>query len=203
MKITIIDYGVGNIASLRNAFSALNIPVEVTLQKAAIQQAEKLILPGVGAFAPAIQRLKEKQFDKLIIEKANQGTPILGICLGMQLLFSTSYEQGEWPGLNLIPGTVHRFEKIKKIPHMGWNQIKKTPRASLFEHTSAANYFYFVHSYFCKPDNEDHTAATCEYGNAFCAAVQFNNICGVQFHPEKSQNDGLQVLRNFAERTVQ
>lgn len=198
-KITILDYGVGNIASLRNAFAALKIPVELTANHKLIEQAAKLILPGVGAFAPAMIKLKEKKLDKLIISKANEGTPLLGICLGMQLLFTRSFEQGEWQGLDLISGSVEKFEKVDKIPHMGWNLLKNTNNFFLLKNLQPEPYFYFVHSYFCTPENKDQSIGECEYGGPFCAAVQKENIFGVQFHPEKSQKDGLQILMNFAE----
>lgn len=195
--ITIIDYGVGNITSLRNAFGALNVSVTVTQDRQAIAAAEKLVLPGVGAFAPAMQRLRDSCLDQIILEKTRQQTPLLGICLGMQLLFTTSSEQGQWPGLNLIPGQVRRFENVNKIPQIGWNQVETRPVA-LFSGICSRPYFYFVHSYYCVPEDEVHCIATCDYGNSFCAAVQKDNIWGVQFHPEKSQADGLKLLHSFA-----
>ncbi len=140
-KIAIIDYGAGNIASLKNAFSAIKIDAMVTSQIEEIKEAEKLVLPGVGAFAPAIQKLREKNLDKIIIDRARQSVPILGICLGMQLLFSVSYEGGKWPGLDLVPGVVLRFKNVSKIPHMGWNQIE-TQKSALFEKVGRNAYFY-------------------------------------------------------------
>lgn len=197
MMITIIDYGVGNITSLRNAFAALEVPVTVSQDRREIAAAEKLVLPGVGAFAPAMQRLRELSLDQIILEKSRQHTPLLGICLGMQLLFTTGYEQGQWPGLNLISGQVRRFENVDKIPHMGWNQVQAHPVA-LFSAIRPMPYFYFVHSYYCVPEDAANCIATCDYGTPFCAAVQKDKIWGVQFHPEKSQVDGLKLLQSFA-----
>jgi len=197
-KITIFDYGVGNLASLRNAFATLGIPVVVTSEIKEIQQSEKLILPGVGAFAPALQKLKQTGMYEIILDKTAQGTPILGICLGMQLFFTKSYEQGEWQGFNFFSGSVQRFSGIDKIPHMGWNTVTIVKQNTLFAEVQPEPYFYFVHSFFCAPEHPNDISATCNYGLPFCAAVHHENIWGVQFHPEKSQKDGLQLLHNFA-----
>jgi len=198
-RVTIIDYGVGNLASIRNAFDALEIPVQITSVPKEIESAEKLLLPGVGAFAPAMQQLIDLKLTKVIIEKARQKTPLLGICLGMQLLFTTSYENGEHKGLNLIPGEVVRFDGVEKIPHMGWNSIEVADQSNaLVQGIPSKNYFYFVHSYYCVPNDQKDVVATCHYGSPFVASVNRDNIWGVQFHPEKSQKPGLQLLSNFA-----
>jgi len=198
--VTIINYGVGNLASLQNACKYLEIPHRVTAEPEQIENAGKLLLPGVGAFRPAMQRLEETGLQEIILAKSTNGTPILGICLGMQLLFSTSYEGGTWAGLNLIPGEVKRFEGVQKIPHMGWNRLYEIRSAPLTEELPDDPYVYFVHSYYCLPEDLADALALCEYGQAFCAAVHRGNIWGTQFHPEKSQDVGLVILRNFAEK---
>lgn len=198
-KITVIDYGAGNLRSLENAIKYLQVPVEITSDIHVIQNAEKLILPGVGAFAPAMARLKENGIDAVLKDNVNSGIPLLGICLGMQLLFTTSYEQGQWAGLNLIPGTVDKFQGVKKIPHMGWNELIDIREDSVTRDLPDSPFVYFVHSFYCTPEKEDHILASCEYGERFAAAVHRDNIWGMQFHPEKSQNVGLKILQNFAE----
>lgn len=197
-QITIIDYGVGNLASLENAFRYLRVPVLVTSEKRRIADAKKLLLPGVGAFAPAMEKLREMSITDLIKEKVDQGTPLLGICLGMQLLFTKSYEQGEWDGLNLIPGEVVRFQGERKIPHMGWNRLEFQGTDRIIQGLPEEAYVYFVHSYYCIPETREMTIATCSYGERFAAAVRNHNVRGLQFHPEKSQDIGLGMLRNFA-----
>ncbi len=199
-RITIIDYGVGNLASLENAFRYLDVPVEVTADRENIAEAEKLLLPGVGAFAPAMEKLREMEMGSLIRDKVGGGTPLLGICLGMQLLFTKSYEQGEWDGLDLVPGRVVRFQGEKKIPHMGWNRLDFEETDTLLQGLPEEAYVYFVHSYYCIPEQPEMTIATCAYGERFAAAVRHGNVWGLQFHPEKSQDVGLAMLRNFAER---
>lgn len=199
-KITIIDYGVGNLASLRNAFRFLNIPHNITADPDTIEMAEKLVLPGVGAFAAAMQRLEETNLKPVILEKVSQGTPLLGICLGMQVLFSKSYEGGEWAGLGLIPGEVKRFQGVRKIPHMGWNNLYDIRETPLTKALPAEPFMYFVHSYYCMPKDAGDILARCRYGQEFCAAVHRGNVWGVQFHPEKSQDVGLQILQNFSDQ---
>jgi len=197
-RITIIDYGAGNLASLRNAFEFLDIPVEITSEIDHIRSADKLLLPGVGAFAPAIRRLEERGIASTIQQKVYEGTPLLGICLGMQLLFTTSYEQGEWSGLDLIPGEVTKFTGGKKVPHMGWNKLDIRKPDGILKGIAEPAFVYFVHSYYCVPSEPEVITATSEYGTSFCATVRKDNIWGAQFHPEKSQDVGLQILKNFA-----
>lgn len=199
-SITIIDYGAGNLRSLENALKFLKVPVGITSNVETIKKAEKLILPGVGAFAPAMARLREAGIEEILKEKVKAGNPLLGICLGMQLLFSTSYEQGQWTGFDFIPGKVVRFEGVQKIPHMGWNKLLNPKEDVLMENLVESPYVYFVHSYYCIPDGTDTTLAHCEYGQTFSAAVRKDNVWGMQFHPEKSQDIGLQILKNFAEK---
>lgn len=198
-KITIIDYGVGNLASLQNACKYLEIPHQVTAEQSEIHNAEKLILPGVGAFRPAMERLETTGLKAPLLDKIEQGTPLLGICLGMQLLFTTSYEGGTWTGLDVIPGEVKRFEGVHKIPHMGWNSLYDVRQEALTSGLPDDPYVYFVHSYYCMPSESQDVLARCKYGQEFCAAVHRVNVWGVQFHPEKSQEPGLQILQNFAE----
>lgn len=198
-QVTIIDYGAGNLASLRNAFEFLDISVNVTSEIEHIESAEKLVLPGVGAFAPAIQRLEETGISDAIHRKVDEGVPFLGICLGMQLLFTTSYEQGKWAGLDLIPGEVVKFTGVKKVPHMGWNNLEIIKSDGMLRDVREPAYVYFVHSYHCVPAEQNVITATSEYGVDFCATVRKANIWGAQFHPEKSQDVGLQMLRNFTD----
>lgn len=196
-EIIIIDYGTGNIASLKNSFAFLGIPVKVSSDRQKIAKAEKLVLPGVGAFKPAREKLREQGLDELVSDKVQQGTPLLGICLGMQLLFSRSLEFGECRGLDLIPGTVEAITGVKKIPHMGWNQLHITRSDPVLKEIADNSYFYFVHSFICKPENAGLVTAKCWYGEDFCAVIRKNNILGTQFHPEKSGWMGLKILENF------
>jgi len=196
-KIIIIDYGTGNIASLKNSFAFLGIPAVASSDPTVIRNASKLILPGVGAFKPAIEELRKNKLDELLTIKAGQGTPLLGICLGMQLLFTRSNEFGECPGLDLIPGKVEAMTGVRKIPHMGWNQLEIIKPDAVFNNIPDQSYFYFVHSFICKPDDPETVTAQCRYGQEFCAAVRKENIVGMQFHPEKSGSVGLRVLKDF------
>ncbi|MFO7891509.1 MAG: imidazole glycerol phosphate synthase subunit HisH [bacterium] len=197
-ELVIIDYGTGNIASLKNSFAFLGIPVNVSSDRKVIRNAAKLVLPGVGAFKPARRKLGKQGLDELVSEKVRQGTPLLGICLGMQLLFTRSNEFGNCSGLNLIPGTVEAITGVRKIPHMGWNQLHFTKFDPVFKEIPEQSYFYFVHSFICKPDDLESVTAQCRYGRNFCAVVRKENIIGMQFHPEKSGGIGLRVLRNFS-----
>ena len=196
-KIAIVDYGLGNIASIKNAFLYHGVDPVVTSSPFQIKSADKLILPGVGAFQPAITRLKKTGLYDAIVEKVTEGTFILGICLGMQLLFTVSYENGVHNGFNFIEGEVVRFQNVSKIPHMGWNSVEIVGKSRLFEGIRDGEFFYFVHSYYCKPEKNEDIAAISEYGGSFCAAVKKGNVFGVQFHPEKSHCPGLKVLENF------
>jgi len=196
-KVVIIDYGTGNIASLKNSFAFLGIPAAASSDRAVIQNASKLILPGVGAFKPAREKLRQQGLDDVITTKAGEGTLLLGICLGMQLFFTRSNEFGDCPGLNLIPGTVEAITGVKKIPHMGWNQTEIIRPDPVFHNIPDQSYFYFVHSFVCRQDDPETEVAQCRYGQNFCAAVRKENIIGMQFHPEKSGSVGLRVLKNF------
>ncbi|MDR0985230.1 MAG: imidazole glycerol phosphate synthase subunit HisH [Endomicrobium sp.] len=204
-KIAIIDYGFGNIRSVVNALNycataeavVINSPVEMSRFNGAI-------LPGVGAFGPAMHFLKKKGFDEAIYNYVNTGKLIYGICLGFQLFFEKSYENGIHDGLRLIPGEVKKFEKKNKnmkIPHMGWNNIKIFQNNSytkkMFKSITNNESFYFVHSYYVMPINLLQTSSFCEFGVKFCSSITYKNIWGSQFHPEKSGEKGLVILKNF------
>ena len=200
--IVIIDYGVGNLFSLKSTFSALGVQAEVSSDKNDLRTADRIILPGVGAFADAANKLRDSGMADAVIAEAKKGKPLLGICLGMQLLFDKSYEYGEHAGLGLIPGAVRpiadRIEQGLKIPHMGWNGLQITQKTPLFRFINNGDHVYFVHSYFADtPDND--VIATADYGGTLTAAVQNGNVYGCQFHPEKSGAVGLNILRAFCE----
>lgn len=194
--IAIVDYGMGNLRSVQKAFEYLGYDAAITDQSKALENASHIVLPGVGAFRDAIAALKAKDLDGMIKKEVSEGKPFLGICLGMQMLFDRSSEDGEYEGLGLIGGEVVRFDTYLKIPHIGWNTLYYNKRTALFDGIDD-NYFYFVHSYHAaKVANED-VETTCVYGYEFVASVNRDNIWGVQFHPEKSGDTGLKVLKNF------
>ncbi len=197
--ITVIDYGVGNLKSLRNALKYLSTPYAISSNPDEVARAEKLILPGVGAFGFAMQCMNEHGLAETVVECARAGTPILGICLGMQLLFTRSEEGGGCKGLDLVPGTVRRFTGALKVPHMGWNEVVQCGDAKLLANSPDSQFAYFVHSYYCVPDDPEAVAGITDYGVEFCSVVQQKNVLGAQFHPEKSQEFGLNLLKNFAE----
>ncbi len=200
--IAIIDYGVGNLYSLKSSLNKLKIENMVTSDINEILKADKLILPGVGAFSDAIALLKEKGLDKVIIDEAKKGKPILGICLGMQLLFEKSFEYGEYDGLKLIKGEIVPIssvvDKKYKIPHIGWNELHFSEESPIFKYLKKGDCVYFVHSYFGTNCVES-VIATTEYGAELTAAVQNENVFGCQFHPEKSGDVGLSILKAFNE----
>ena len=200
--IAIVDYGVGNLFSLKSSLAAIGAEVVVTKDAALLRSAHKLILPGVGAFEDAARKLRECGLDTVIKEEAARGKPILGICLGMQLLFEKSYEFGEHRGLGLIPGSVVPMAGFipdqLKIPHIGWNALRMKKSSPLFRYITEGDCVYFVHSYFAAHCDE-YVIADTEYGQWLTAAVQNSNVFGCQFHPEKSGSVGLNILRAFAE----
>lgn len=203
--IAIIDYGVGNLFSLKSSFAAIGAETVVTGDPETIRRAGKLILPGVGAFGDAAALLRRNGLDKLVCEEAESGKPLLGICLGMQLLFDYSLEYGRHQGLELIPGSVRPIAEYVpegyKIPHIGWNALHfpaGKPVSPLFRYIREGDCVYFVHS-FCGAECVESVTATAEYGAALTAAVARDNVCGVQFHPEKSGDVGLNILRAFCE----
>ena len=200
--IVIVDYGVGNLFSLCSSFKAIGAEVAVTSDPDVIRSADKIILPGVGAFGDAIRKLNDTGLDKIITEETKKGKKLMGICLGMQLLFEKSYEYGEHEGLSLLRGNVVPMEnKIPgelKIPHIGWNGLHFCKNHPLFKYIKEEDHVYFVHSYYAE-DCEDSLLATAEYGRELTAAVVKDNVAGMQFHPEKSGNVGLNILRAFCE----
>ncbi len=195
--IAIIDYGMGNLLSVSKALESVVSDVEVTSDPKVALTAQGLVLPGVGAFADCMQNLKSLQLDNVIRKFIESKRPYLGICLGLQILFSHSEEGGLSPGLGIIEGRVKRLPASVKVPHMGWNQISKKKPAPLFEGIADQSNFYFVHSYYVEPDDKDVVATTTDYGISFTSSVWRENIYGVQFHPEKSSQLGLHVLHDF------
>ena len=200
--IAIIDYGVGNLFSLTSSFKKIGIDVVATADKEVIKSAEKLILPGVGAFADAVKKLRDSGLDKVIIDEAKKGKKIMGICLGMQLLFEKSYEYGEHDGLGLLKGKVvpmeNRIPANLKIPHIGWNALEFKRDGDIFRYINNGDFVYFVHSFYAD-ECDDSVIATSEYGSEITAAVQKENVYGCQFHPEKSGSVGLNILKAFCE----
>ena len=196
--IAIIDYGMGNLRSVQKAFESLGFEARITDDAETILAADHVVLPGVGAFHDAMARLTETGLDSVVKTAAARGTPLLGICLGMQLMFEHSEENGFWDGLGLFPGTVTRFPAMGlKVPHMGWNQLK-TRDCVLFDKGDDPC-VYFVHSYCMADISDEWTAATCDYGMPFTAVISRGNVMATQFHPEKSGDAGLKMLRRFAE----
>jgi len=199
--IAIIDYQMGNLRSVQKGFERVGHEAMVTSDPAVIATASKLVLPGVGAFADAIAELKRRDLVTSIREAIGSGKPFLGICLGLQLLFDCSYEDGEHEGLGILPGEVRRFEVPReyKVPHMGWNQVRYNRSSPIFAGIEDQTHFYFVHSYFVVPQNKQIVAGETAYPDPFCAMIWRDNLFATQFHPEKSQSAGLRVLQNFAD----
>ncbi len=203
--IAIIDYGVGNLYSLKSSFDFLGIPTLVTQKEEEILNCEKIILPGVGAFCDAAESLKNCGMDRVVKEEAARGKPMMGICLGMQMLFDKSFEYGEYEGLGLISGNVRPIADVipknLKIPHIGWNALhfpKEKEKSPIFKYVNEGDCVYFVHSFYAA-DCEKDVIATSEYGAELTAAVGKGNIYGCQFHPEKSGEVGLKILKAFSE----
>jgi glutamine amidotransferase len=198
--IKIVDYGMGNLRSVQKAFEKLGAQAEICANPSELTGAEKLVLPGVGAFRDAIHELRRTGLDKPVRDHIAAGRPFLGICLGLQLLFDVSYEDGQWEGLGVIRGKVVRFEDQPdlKIPHMGWNTLEIAGSHRLFEGIADGSSVYFVHSYYVVPEDDSLIAARSEHGTLFAAAVARENLFATQFHPEKSQAVGLKLLSNFA-----
>lgn len=204
--IAIIDYGMGNLRSVQKGFERVGCEAVVTADPRVVLEADKIVLPGVGAFPDCMRNLEQGGFIEPLLKVIREGRPFLGICLGLQLLFTESEEFGVHQGLNVIPGRVVRFpERMTaggedlKVPHMGWNQLAMTRRPPTFNGIEEGANFYFVHSFYVVPEDESVVATTTTYGVEFCSSVWKDNIVATQFHPEKSQEKGLQILKNFGE----
>jgi glutamine amidotransferase len=209
--VTIIDYGIGNLRSIEKAFQAVGAEVRRTDDAGAIRDAERVVLPGVGAFGACMGEIRSRDLVTPIHDVIDAGTPFLGVCIGMQLLFETSSERGAHEGLGVLPGDVVHFHEAHEqdftgadgealtVPHMGWNGLAPTRDHPLLDAIDDGAHVYFVHSYHVRPERDDDVLATATYGHAFPAMVQRNNVMGVQFHPEKSQYHGLKLLSNFAQ----
>ena len=195
-NVTVVDYRTSNLLSITKAMQKVGANVKLTNEPEEIAGADKLVLPGVGAFGAAIRNMDSLGIKQAIVEFGKSGKSMIGICLGMQLLFSVSFELGINDGLNLIPGDVVAFDSSMKVPHMGWNKVEFTKPSRLFRDLEGGQYAYFVHSYYAKPDDK-YIAGVTEYGVRFPAIVENGNVFGIQFHPEKSQSLGLTLLENF------
>ncbi len=202
--IAVVDYGMGNLRSVQKALQHVGGDAHIVSKPGELAGAQKVVLPGVGAFADAIDRLRATQLDAAVIDAVRNGLPFLAICLGFQLLFDVSYEDGQYTGLGIFPGKVVRFDfppaltgQNLKIPHMGWNRLQCRQDCPLFEGIENGSYVYFVHSYHVVSINDGIIAASTEYGYAFPSAVWAGNVYATQFHPEKSQAVGLKMLSNF------
>ncbi|MCX7963750.1 MAG: imidazole glycerol phosphate synthase subunit HisH [Candidatus Sumerlaea chitinivorans] len=197
--ISIVDYGMGNLRSVAKAFEKIGAKVELIETSDDVRRAHTLVVPGVGAFGDAMAGLEQRKLTGAIREHVEAGKPLLGICLGLQILFELSEESPSVPGLGILRGEVRRFVSHElKIPQMGWNKIEVNPQSRLLRGLGDNPYVYFVHSYYVAPIDQEVIAATTDYGIRFVSAIERGNLFGVQFHPEKSQQVGLQILRNFA-----
>jgi glutamine amidotransferase len=198
--LAIIDYGVGNLRSVERAFAATGNQATITGDASVLRQTKGLVLPGVGAFAACMKALSSRGFDELVRERVADGIPLLGICVGMQLLFETSEEFGNAAGLGLIRGRVRRLPAEELVPQVGWNQIRKRNFHPILSGIEDDAFVYFVHSYYCEVDDQTLVAGETDYGISYPSVIGRGDLCGVQFHPEKSQAVGLQMLANFAHR---
>lgn len=200
MDIAIVDYGVGNLRSAQKAIEHGGHEAVITGDADVLRAAPRIILPGVGAFGAAIQNLRATGLDAVVLEAARSGKPVLGICLGMQLLLSKAYELGIWDGLGLVPGDVVKFDNSAlKIPQIGWNTVEPTGTSPLLNGIEDGMMFYFVHSFYCRPDDVAAVGGMTEFGGPYCSVISAGNVHGAQFHPEKSGKAGLRFLKNFAE----
>jgi glutamine amidotransferase len=200
-KIVIVDYGMANLRSVQKAFEKVGRAADISGDPNRVAEADKLVLPGVGAFRDAVARLRETGLDQPILSHLRSGKKFFGICLGLELLFTTSYEDGVYPGLDFFPGEVVRFPDVPglKVPHMGWNHLRVRRPAAPLDGLPPGAAVYFVHSYYAAPRDESLVAAEADYPTPFAAAVARDNVFATQFHPEKSQRVGLEMLRRFAE----
>ena len=202
--VAVIDYGMGNLRSVQKGLEKVGVPAKVTDRVRIIEDAHGLILPGVGSFMDCMKNLEKRKLTWSILQAISQGKPFLGICLGLQVLFSKSEEFGIHPGLDVFKGRVVRFwdrdaekKKSLKVPHMGWNQITIKKRPPVLANIADGSFFYFVHSYYVKPDDQEIVATTTNYGGEFVSSIWKDNVFACQFHPEKSQKLGLAMLREF------
>jgi glutamine amidotransferase len=197
--IAIVDYGVGNLRSVEKAIEAAGAEALLTGDPAVIRKADRIVLPGVGAFGECSRRLRESGLDRLVVEAAGNGKPVLGLCVGLQLMFQEGHEFGVHPGLGLMKGRVVRFpENGPRVPQIGWNQIEKRQDHPLLREIDDGAYFYFVHSFYVEPEDLADVLATTQYGIHYTSICARGSVSGVQFHPEKSQDTGLRLLANFA-----
>lgn len=197
--IAIVDYGMGNLRSVEKGFLKVGVNAKVVSEPKAVDDAQAVVLPGVGAFKDCMRNLEEMSLTESVVRSIQKGKPYLGICLGLQVLFTESEEFGVCKGLDVLKGKVVRFQSTLKVPHMGWNTVKIHRRPPIFDGIQDEAFFYFVHSFYVVPDDNDVVAATTDYGITFTSMVWKENIFATQFHPEKSQEIGLKVLKNFGD----
>ncbi|MFN2416824.1 MAG: imidazole glycerol phosphate synthase subunit HisH [Pyrinomonadaceae bacterium] len=198
-SVAIIDYGVGNLRSVEKAFRAGGVDAHVSSDEGVLRAAERLVLPGVGAFRACMEALGARGFDRLVRERVAEGTPLLGVCVGMQMLFEESEEFGVTRGLGFLRGRVRHFPENLRVPQVGWNQVAWRKAHPLASGVGDGTFFYFVHSFYCDAGDDAAVVGETEYGLTYASVVARGNVCGVQFHPEKSQAAGLRLLNNFAE----
>lgn len=199
MSIAIIDYGVGNLRSVEKAFTSQDIEAVVTSDEKILRSADKLVLPGVGAFKACMDGLKARGFDELVLDAAKAGKPIIGLCVGLQMMFDEGHEFGVHKGLGLMPGRVVKFPEKLRVPHIGWNQVEFKRDHKVFTDLPSQTFFYFVHSFYVESADPNCVLGETDYGMRYASICGRDNIVGVQFHPEKSQTVGLKLLKNFAE----
>jgi imidazole glycerol-phosphate synthase subunit HisH len=199
--IAIVDYQMGNLRSVQKAFERVGHAAAITSDPLVLEKADHIVLPGVGAFADAMAEIRRRDLEAPIRAAIDSGRPFLGICLGLQMLFDVGFEDGVHEGLGIVPGEVRRFELPAeyKVPHMGWNEVNQRRSAPIFKGIADGSHFYFVHSYYVAPKEDSVIAGEASYPDPFCAAIWRDNLFATQFHPEKSQAVGLQLLKNFAE----
>ena len=199
VRIGVVDYGVGNLRSVRRGLEHAGAEVEVTANQQVLADSSGIVLPGVGAFGPARQKLAGTGLDEFLVGQARQGKPLLGVCLGYQLLFDSSYEDGHNPGLGLLPGPVRRLVETpdRKVPHMGWNRVRQRAADILFRDIPDRAYFYFVHSYYPELKVGPEVVGTADYGRTLSVVARRGSVVGTQFHPEKSGDNGLRLYANF------